>query len=200
MTAPDDGRLNEETLDQDILENKIREGRPAEKPPQWEGLPRRITRWQAEFPYHWDADDLVGRRELLRFAVAASGTLFAATAGITLLGQIRPVRVSDRVLAARVGDLGREGFTYFTYPTRDDQAVLLHRPDGRYLAYSTRCTHLSCAVYYDPKQDKLLCPCHNGVFEPQTGAPIAGPPQRPLPRIILQREGDTFYATEEVPQ
>ena len=28
-----------------------------------------VRRWRAEFPYHWDADDLVSRRELLRFAV-----------------------------------------------------------------------------------------------------------------------------------
>jgi len=30
-------------------------------------------RWRAEFPYHWDADDFVSRRELLRLAVMTSG-------------------------------------------------------------------------------------------------------------------------------
>ena len=42
----------------------------------------RAGRWQVEFPYEWDADDLVSRRQILRWAVWASGALFAATAGL----------------------------------------------------------------------------------------------------------------------
>ena len=39
----------------------------------WTSPTLRPGRWRATFPYHWDADDLVSRRELLRFAVLASG-------------------------------------------------------------------------------------------------------------------------------
>ncbi|HST90344.1 MAG TPA: ubiquinol-cytochrome c reductase iron-sulfur subunit [Ktedonobacterales bacterium] len=161
--------------------------------------PRR-TRWQAEFPYHWDADDVVSRRELLRFAVLASGALFAATAGIAALGQLRPPRTSGRIAIARVGEIAPGGVKYFEYTPRDEQAILLRLANGQFVAYSGRCTHLSCAVYFDARQNKLLCPCHEGVFDPETGDPIAGPPQRPLPRITLRQEGDTLVATEEAPQ
>jgi Rieske Fe-S protein len=43
---------------------------------------------------------------------------------------------------------------------------------------------------------RLRCPCHHGFFEAQDGRPIAGPPRRPLARIVL-REGEdgTIYAT-----
>ena len=45
-----------------------------------------VKRWRAEFPYHWDADDLVSRRELLQLAVYTSGALFGCTAILALLG------------------------------------------------------------------------------------------------------------------
>lgn len=157
------------------------------------------TRWQIEFPYQWDADDFISRRELLRFAVMSSGALFLGTAAIGALSQLRPLRQTQRMLVARISEVAPGNVRYFTYPTAEDQALLLRLDDGRFVAYSQRCTHLSCAVYYDAAQQKLICPCHEGVFDPGSGAPIAGPPQRPLPRIVLQQEGDQLYAVEEVP-
>jgi arsenite oxidase small subunit len=68
-------------------------------------------------------------------------------------------------------------------------------PDGQIVAYSQVCTHLSCAVVYKPKEHDLFCPCHNGAFELQAGRPTAGPPTRPLPRIVIERRGDELFAT-----
>jgi nitrite reductase/ring-hydroxylating ferredoxin subunit len=168
-----------------------------DRPPR---VSRRLTRWRAEFPYHWDADDQVSRRELLRFAVMASGALFAATAGVVALNYLNPLRTVRRQVIARTTDVPAGGVHYFQYPTAEDHAILLHLPDGGFVAYSGRCTHLSCAVYYDQQRGELLCPCHDGVFDPQTGDPIAGPPQRSLPKIVIQQDGTTVYAVEEVPQ
>ena len=161
---------------------------------------RRLGRWRAEFPYHWDADDQVSRRELLRFTVMASGALFAATAGIALLNYIKPQRFVGRQAIARTTDIPPGSVHYFQYPTTEDEAILLHLPTGQFVAYSGKCTHLSCAVYYDQASGNLQCPCHDGVFDSQTGAPLAGPPQRSLPKIVLQQEGTTLYAVEETPQ
>lgn len=161
---------------------------------------RRFTRWQAEFPYHWDADDLVSRRELLRFTVMASGALFAATAGVVVLNYLNPLITRRRQAIAQTTDVPPGGVRYFQYPTSEDEAILLHLNNGSFVAYSGRCTHLSCAVYYDAGRGQLICPCHEGVFDPQTGAPLAGPPQRSLPKITLQQEGSTLYAVEETQQ
>jgi hypothetical protein len=40
---------------------------------------------------------------------------------------------------------------------------------------------------------------YEGVFDPQTGEPTAGPPQRRLPRIALAREGDWLVALDDRP-
>jgi Rieske Fe-S protein len=159
---------------------------------QTEGEQRK--RWQGEFPYHWDADDLVTRRELLQFAVYTSGALWGGTALLALLGLVQqPVRTEPQPVA-NVNDVPEGEAVYFNYPDPDDQAMLLHLPGGEFVAYRQKCTHLSCAVYHQPEQDRLYCPCHEGVFDVQTGEPTAGPPQRALPRIVLERQGDMLMA------
>ncbi|GAC1387109.1 MAG: hypothetical protein NVSMB33_16670 [Ktedonobacteraceae bacterium] len=160
---------------------------------------KRLSRWQAEFPYHWDADEQVSRRELLRFAVMASGALFAATAGIVALNYLKPQGTVRQQVIAQATDVPTGEAHYFQYPTDQDPAILLHLPDGHFVAYSGKCTHLSCAVYYDANSGKLLCPCHEGVFDARTGAPLAGPPQRSLPKIELRQDGTTVYAVAEIP-
>ncbi|HET8630471.1 MAG TPA: Rieske 2Fe-2S domain-containing protein [Thermomicrobiales bacterium] len=152
-------------------------------------------RWRAEFPYHWDADDLVSRRELLQFAVYASGSLFSLTALLAILGWLRhPQRSTAVQPIARAADVPAGSAVYFNYPAHDDQAMLVRLPTGLFVAYSQKCTHLSCAVYYQPERGRLYCPCHEGVFNPETGDVVAGPPQRRLPQILLRQEGDTIYA------
>jgi Rieske Fe-S protein len=152
------------------------------------------SRWPTEFPYHWDADALVSRRRLLQFTVLTSGTLFACTAVIAALGALVQRRRSDVQPIVRADALPVGQVHYFSYPDPDAQAMLLHLPGGHFVAYSQRCTHLSCAVYYQPERERLLCPCHDGVFSPATGDPIAGPPQRRLEQIRLRQDGDMLVA------
>ena len=159
-------------------------------------LPRR---WRREFPYHWDADDLISRRELLQFTVYTSGALFGGTALLSVLDWLTQRRRGGPKTIAQASQIPEGKALYFNYPDSDDQAMLLHLPGGNFVAYSQKCTHLSCSVYYQPEQNRLYCPCHDGVFDPATGEPTAGPPQRRLARITLRREGDNLVAVEEVP-
>lgn len=155
-------------------------------------------RFQTLFPYHMDAEDLEGRRRFLSFTVYTSGALFAATAAIAALGRARTSRVRrvHRALPiVAASELARGEAHYFCYPEPDDQAMLIHLRHGGFVAYSQRCTHLSCAVVHQPELARLYCPCHEGVFSPETGAPLAGPPQRPLPRIDLDLRDGVLYAT-----
>jgi Rieske Fe-S protein len=41
----------------------------------------------------------------------------------------------------------------------------------------------------------IHCPCHEGYFDLKTGRVLAGPPPRPLPRIVLDVRGNEIYAT-----
>jgi nitrite reductase/ring-hydroxylating ferredoxin subunit len=158
-----------------------------------------VRRWRAEFPYHWDADDLVSRRELLHFAVFASGALFASTAVLAGLGAVKSLAGSEVLPIARVSDVPENSAVYFNYPSADDQAMLLHLPGGQFVAFGQKCTHLSCSVFFQPDRERLYCPCHEGVFDPASGQPVAGPPQRRLEQIILRMDGDMLYAVGHVP-
>ncbi len=71
----------------------------------------------------------------------------------------------------------------------------MRKRDGEFVAYSQKCTHLSCAVYYSKNNNRLECPCHEGYFSIEDGRVLQGPPPRPLPRIQIERRGDQLIAT-----
>jgi arsenite oxidase small subunit len=89
------------------------------------------------------------------------------------------------------------GVVRLTNPGDRDPALLLRLDDDVYVAYSVICTYLACEVLWERDTAELFCPCHNGVFDPVDGAPVAGPPQRPLPRIRLERRGQAIVAVGE---
>lgn len=155
--------------------------------------------WRREFPYQHEADEVVTRRHFLQVAVVTSGALFAGTVGFAFLGRVDERRRGSPRPIAQVQDVPVGGVHYFDYPGEGDQAVLLHPSEDEFVAFSQKCTHLACSVYYQAEQDRLFCPCHDGVFEPRGGEPIAGPPQRRLPRISLEVRDGVLYALEEVP-
>lgn len=157
----------------------------------------RDGRWGVDFPFEWDADELVSRRQLLNWSVWASGALFAGTGVLAALGYARTRSVGGWRAIVEPEAVPRGGVHYFKYPGPDDHAILLHLREGRFVAYSGKCTHLSCAVYWNAERGKLRCPCHEGLFEAETGSVLAGPPTRPLPRIALREENGMIYALEE---
>jgi arsenite oxidase small subunit len=80
------------------------------------------------------------------------------------------------------------------YPGPDDQCILVRTAEDVYVAYSQKCTHLSCAVYYPAQNRRLECPCHQGYFSIEDGSVLRGPPTRPLPRVVLERRGPELIA------
>ena len=84
----------------------------------------------------------------------------------------------------------------FTYPDEHEPCVLVRLTVNDFVAFSQKCTHLSCAVIPRLDEDSFFCPCHDGRFDLRTGAPIAGPPRRPLTRVVLERRGADIYAVD----
>ena len=60
-------------------------------------------------------------------------------------------------------------------------------------AWSAICTHLGCIVAFDATANAIVCPCHDGHFNPSTGAVISGPPPSPLPAITVAVEGKNIF-------
>ena len=84
---------------------------------------------------------------------------------------------------------------YFSYPTRNDPAVVLRTRDGEVKAYSRKCSHAGCSVEFDAPRGCLSCPCHHGAFDARMGQVMFGPPRRPLDEIVLQvRAGGQVWA------
>ncbi len=63
-------------------------------------------------------------------------------------------------------------------------------------AFSAICTHLGCVVNWNDMIGAIHCPCHDGRFNPTTGAVMSGPPPAPLAPITVSVEGDQIFLTE----
>jgi Rieske Fe-S protein len=159
--------------------------------PEAEGCP--FHRWREDFPIGWEADHYVTRRELTKFLTLGSALLVGANVVIAALGQV-PEKAFPAVRIGAAADVPPGGSLLLRYPTDEDPCILIREPDGELKACSQVCTHLACAVIHRPREGVLYCPCHHGVFNIEQGRPIAGPPTRPLPRIVLEERGDEIFA------
>ena len=95
---------------------------------------------------------------------------------------------------ASVDDLAVGGAVSFTYPDEHEPCLLVRLTVSEFVAFSQTCTHLSCAVIPRPAEGSFFCPCHEGRFDLRTGQPTAGPPRRPLTRVVLDIKGRDIYA------
>ena len=67
------------------------------------------------------------------------------------------------------------------------QRLLIHLPNGNFVAYKQGCTHTGVLVNYDPKTKLLVCPAHGAIFDPaQGGKVIKGPATLPLPQVAIK--------------
>lgn len=151
--------------------------------------------WRHDFPIDWPQDVYVERRAFLRFLVLTSG---AFTAGQTwIAGENWYRRRRGRPPATRIAAVDEVpvgGSLAFAYPEAHEPCLLVRIAATTFVAFNQKCTHLSCAVIPRPADDCLVCPCHDGRFDLRTGVPTAGPPRRPLTRIVLEQRGDALFA------
>ena len=152
--------------------------------------------WTEEFSVHASEDTYVLRRQFTKFLVLTSFGMASGNAWIwmrSLLAAPAPDHVE--AVIAQASDLTPGGVKLFAYPTEKDPAILVRRRDGRLAAFSQKCTHLSCAVYYSAEHDRLECPCHEGYFSVENGRVLQGPPPRPLPQITIEERNGAIVAT-----
>ena len=71
--------------------------------------------------------------------------------------------------------------------------MVVNTEQGGLKAFSAICTHLGCIVEWDGERQIILCPCHDGRFNPVNGGIISGPQPSPLAEFALSVEGDTIY-------
>ena len=152
--------------------------------------------WRTDFPIDWPQEQYVERRDFMKFMVLTSAAFTVGQFWIAAQNWWRRRRGGPAIArVASTADVPIGGARLFSYPTEHDPCVLVRTGDRSFVAYSQKCTHLSCAVLPEVASGVIRCPCHDGVFDLASGRPLAGPPRRPLSRVTLQFNGDHIVAT-----
>ena len=151
--------------------------------------------WRDEFSVFTADERYVNRRQFTKFLTLTSFGMLIGNLWILARSLFyRSPTYSAQTIAA-AGEVPIGGVKLFAYPTSQDPCILIRTGAESYAAYSQKCTHLSCAVYYAKEENRLECPCHQGFFSVTDGSVIQGPPQRPLPRVTLAIYNDRIQAT-----
>jgi len=158
---------------------------------------RRASReplWKEEFSVHAADERYVARRQFAKFLVLTSLAMLAGNLWIVIKSLFQRASAYPRQAIAAASELAVGEVKLFTYPTQEDRCIMIRTGAQQYVAYSQKCTHLSCAVYYAAAENALVCPCHKGYFSVQDGSVLQGPPPRALPRVVLEQDGGQLIA------
>ena len=133
----------------------------------------------------------VDRRSFLGLGAAAIGLVYVGAVGYPVYKYLAtPAQRSAE--ASAVTETALDGadkmpvnsalmFKFGTKP-----AMLIRHSETDFAAFSAVCTHLACTVTYEPENSRIHCACHGGVYDPQTGANVSGPPPKPLAKYKVE--------------
>jgi len=156
--------------------------------------PSKDPLWKDEFSVRTSDERYVSRRQFTKFLTLASLGMFVGNLWILLKSRFAKNKTYPAMEVAEASEIPIRGVKLFGYPTPQDRCIMIRTGEDDYVAYSQKCTHLSCSVYYSAQNDRLECPCHQGFFSVKDGSVLQGPPPRPLPQIVLSRKGSKLLA------
>jgi cytochrome b6-f complex iron-sulfur subunit len=140
-----------------------------------------------------DADDkgILSRREFLYTAGSLIGAVYVGAIGYPVYQYLStPAQRSAEAAAVTqttlegAADLPKNSALMFKFGAKP--GLLIHHSDDTWSAYNAVCTHLACTVNYQPEEGRIYCACHGGVYDPNTGANVAGPPPKPLTKYNVE--------------
>jgi len=136
----------------------------------------------------------LSRREFLKLMAGAAVVLGGGALAVPVVSYFMPADLeempSEPVAVCPEDELpvGESKTVKFgRYP-----AIIVHLPQGL-RAYSAVCTHFACLVKWNPDEQRLDCPCHDGFFSAEDGTVVAGPPPAPLTALVAEAVDGIIY-------
>ena len=128
-----------------------------------------------------NGDEPSRREAIRRLVVLGAGLGVLPACGVLGIGGATEVAPVDRI---------PEGSALRT--TVKDQPIILVNRGGTIRAFSGLCTHESCELGWNQRQQLIRCPCHGSGFTPE-GKVERGPATLPLPEYaVLVQDGTVF--------
>ena len=100
--------------------------------------------WREEFSVFEADERYVNRRQLTKFLTLTSLAMFAGNIWILLKAWLRAGIPYPMRAVARAGEIAVGGVKLFEYPGPEEQCILVRTSEESYVAYSQKCTNLSC--------------------------------------------------------
>jgi Rieske Fe-S protein len=140
------------------------------------------------------------RRGFVKILAGITAAVYAASFGGALLRYLWPQtgagekKTDEPIKIASASEVGMWEAKMFKF--KGKAAILVHTVTG-FHAYGAVCTHLGCVVNSKLSETHMIhCPCHLGMFDPETGEVISGPPPSRLPTIIIAKRGGNIFAVK----
>ncbi|MFA6243247.1 MAG: Rieske (2Fe-2S) protein [Candidatus Hydrogenedentales bacterium] len=80
--------------------------------------------------------------------------------------------------------------TAYLFKFGSHNAILIRLEDSSLVCFDRTCTHLGCTVEFQPKEKRIHCACHGGVYDMNTGKNVSGPPPKPLKQYRVEVTAD----------
>jgi Rieske Fe-S protein len=155
------------------------------------------------------AAETLGRRKFLARVSAWGATITAAVVAIPVIRALFSpalappqtaewIKVADDIALLDVGVPMALNFVRTEedgwVERRQANTVWVYSDDGeKFIAYNGHCTHLGCHYTFDKDLKTFACPCHRGQFDVKTGAVLAGPPPRPLDKLVCEVRDSALF-------
>lgn len=153
-----------------------------------------LPNWRRDFPYTALGEEETTRREFTRYLVLASAAFAGGSGLVSIWASLRSVNTGQPTAIVALDEVEVGASYTFDYPTPRDPAILVRPDEETLLAFSQKCTHLGCVVFWSKANEHFECPCHEGMFDLE-GRPVSGPPDRPLTRIDLEVRDGIVWAS-----
>ena len=136
----------------------------------------------------------ISRRSFLQVANRILAVLGVTAITIPIVAYFFPPNLeetpSEPMLVSKLDDLppgASKTIRFGRYP-----ALVINTSAGL-RAYSAVCTHFACVCKWDPDNELIVCPCHEGYFEPLEGQVVSGPPPLPLESLAVNIIDNEIY-------